>query len=86
MSAFVLCGLAEVIFRAVPVVEQQHLSSMAGRHYRLRVTTFALIGSGWRARMFLKVAHELGTIRCGGVVVRTPRRLDVPTFPSRAPR
>jgi predicted dehydrogenase len=46
------------------------------------VTTFALIGGGWRARMFLKVARELGTIRCGGVVVRTPRHLDVPTFTS----
>ena len=46
------------------------------------MTTFALIGSGWRARMFLKVARELGTIRCGGVVVRTPRRLDVPAFTS----
>jgi predicted dehydrogenase len=46
------------------------------------VTTFALIGSGWRAQMFLKVARELGTIRCVGVVVRTPRRLDVPTFTS----
>jgi predicted dehydrogenase len=46
------------------------------------VTTFALIGSGWRARMFLKVARELGTIGCGGVVVRTPRRLDVPAFTS----
>jgi predicted dehydrogenase len=32
--------------------------------------------------MLLKVAHELGTIRCGGVVVRTPRHLDVPTFTS----
>jgi predicted dehydrogenase len=50
--------------------------------YRFRVTTFALIGSGWRARMFLKVASELGTIRCGGVVVRTRRRLEVPTFTS----
>jgi hypothetical protein len=35
------------------------------------VTTFVLIGSGWRARMFLKVARELGTVRCAGVVVRT---------------
>jgi predicted dehydrogenase len=48
----------------------------------LRVTTFALIGSGWRAQMFLKVARELGTIECGGVVVRTPRRLEVPAFTS----
>jgi predicted dehydrogenase len=46
------------------------------------MTTFALIGGGWRAGMFLKVARELGTVDCGGVVVRTPRRLDVPTFPS----
>ena len=29
------------------------------------MTTFALIGSGWRAQMFLKVARELGTVRCG---------------------
>ena len=46
------------------------------------MTTFALIGSGWRAQMFLKVARELDTVRCVGVVVRTPRRLDVPTFTS----
>ena len=46
------------------------------------MTTFALIGSGFRARMFLDVARGLGTVRCGGVVVRTPRRLDVPTFTS----
>src|SRR5688572_23292040 len=58
------------------------VSLVSARHYRFRVTTFALIGSGWRARMFLKVARELGTIRCGGVVVQTPRRLDVPTFTS----
>ncbi len=32
--------------------------------------------------MFLKVARELGTVRCGGVVARTPRRLDVPVFTS----
>jgi predicted dehydrogenase len=46
------------------------------------VATFALIGSGWRAMMFLKVARELGTVRCRGVVVRTTRHLDVPTFTS----
>jgi predicted dehydrogenase len=46
------------------------------------VTTFALIGSGWRARMFLEVARELGTIHCGGVVVRSPRDPDLPTFTS----
>ncbi len=46
------------------------------------MTTFALIGSGWRARMFLDVARELGTVQCGGVVVRTPRSLEVPSFTS----
>ncbi len=44
--------------------------------------TFALVGSGWRARMFREVARELGKIRCGGVVVRTPRSFEVPTFTS----
>ena len=46
------------------------------------MTTFALIGSGFRAQMFLKVARELDTISCVGAVVRTPRSLDVPTFTS----
>ena len=58
------------------------VSRLGVGRYGLRVTTFALIGSGWRAQMFLKVARELGTFRCEGVVVRTPRRLDVPTFTS----
>ena len=44
------------------------------------VTTFALIGSGFRARMFLDVARALDTVRCVGAVVRTPRALEVPTF------
>jgi predicted dehydrogenase len=44
--------------------------------------TFAFVGSGWRAQMLLKVTRELGTMRCAGVVVRTPRRLAVPSFTS----
>ena len=32
--------------------------------------------------MFLEVARGLGTVHCGGVVVRTPRRLDAPVFTS----
>src|SRR5215210_2591370 len=32
--------------------------------------------------MFLKLARELETVRCAGVVVRTPRQLDVPNFSS----
>ena len=46
------------------------------------MTAFALIGSGFRAQAFLEVARELGTIRCVGAVVRTPRKLDVPAFTS----
>lgn len=46
------------------------------------MTTFALLGSGWRARMYLDVAAALGTVRCAGVVVRTPRTLEVPTYTS----
>ncbi len=54
------------------------------RDYGRRMAIFAMIGSGWRGRMFLDVAHALGTVRCGGVVVRTPRTLDVATYPSLA--
>jgi predicted dehydrogenase len=54
----------------------------AGLGYRFRMTTFALIGSGWRAQMFLKLAQELETVSCAAVVVRTPRSLDVPAFTS----
>ncbi len=32
--------------------------------------------------MFLDVARALGTVRCSGVVVRTPRSLDVPAYTS----
>lgn len=46
------------------------------------MTTFALIGSGFRAQMFLDVARALGTVSCVGAVVRTPRTLAVPTFGS----
>lgn len=48
------------------------------------MTTFALIGSGWRARMFVALARELGTVRCVGVVVRTGRSTEVPMFESLA--
>ena len=46
------------------------------------MTTFALIGSGFRAQALLTVANELETIRCVGAVVRTPRQVGVPTFPT----
>ena len=68
--------------RECGVVSIPQRRGSVGRRYGLRVTTFAMIGSGWRAQMFLKVARELGTFHCEGVVVRTPRRLDAPTFTS----
>jgi predicted dehydrogenase len=43
---------------------------------------FAMIGSGFRGQALLEVARQLDTLRCVGAVVRTPRRLEVPTFPS----
>ena len=40
----------------------------------IRVTSFVLVGSGWRAEMFNKVADGLPDLSCVGAVVRTPRR------------
>ncbi|WP_344810080.1 hypothetical protein [Microlunatus ginsengisoli] len=30
------------------------------------MATFAMIGSGWRRRMFLDVARAIGTVQCAG--------------------
>lgn len=46
------------------------------------MTTFALVGSGWRAQMYLDVARALESVRCAAVIVRTPRPSPVPTFSS----
>lgn len=46
------------------------------------MTTFAIIGGGWRAQMYVDVARQLGTIRCAAVVTPRPRELDVPGFAS----
>jgi predicted dehydrogenase len=48
------------------------------------VTTFAVIGAGWRAEMFWRLAAGLDDLQCTGAVVRTPRELPVPTFGSLA--
>src|SRR5690348_16170571 len=32
--------------------------------------------------MWVKVARELGTVRCAGVVARTPRPMEAPVFPT----
>jgi predicted dehydrogenase len=48
------------------------------------VTSFAVVGAGWRAEMFWRLAGGLEDVRCVGAVVRTPRELSVPTFSSLA--
>ncbi|GAB2607479.1 hypothetical protein Aab01nite_02990 [Paractinoplanes abujensis] len=46
------------------------------------MTSFAVVGSGWRAEMFWRLAAALPDVECVGAVVRTPRDLPVPTFSS----
>ncbi|MGI8666898.1 MAG: gfo/Idh/MocA family oxidoreductase [Jatrophihabitans sp.] len=46
------------------------------------MTSFAVIGAGWRAEMFWRLAADLPGLRCVGAVVRSPRPLPVPTFDS----
>ena len=50
--------------------------------YDAPVTSFAVVGSGWRAAMFLRLAARLPGPACVGAVVRTPRELPVPAFTS----
>jgi predicted dehydrogenase len=46
------------------------------------MTSFVVVGSGWRAEMFWRLAEAVPGLRCLGAVVRTPRDLPVPTFAS----
>jgi predicted dehydrogenase len=48
------------------------------------MTSFAVVGAGWRAEMFWRLAAALPDVECLGAVVRTPRELPVPTFASLA--
>jgi predicted dehydrogenase len=48
------------------------------------MTSFAVVGAGWRAEMFWRLAAVLPDVECVGAVVRTPRDLPVPTFGSLA--
>lgn len=54
--------------------------------YRGRMTTFALVGFGFRAATIHGVAQRLPEVDCVGAVVREPRRrsLPVPAFPDLA--
>jgi predicted dehydrogenase len=46
------------------------------------VTSFAVVGAGWRAGAFWRLAADLDDVSCVGAVVRSPRRLPVPAFGS----
>ena len=46
------------------------------------MTSFAVVGAGWRAEMFWRLAAALPDVECVGAVVRTPRDLPVPVFSS----
>jgi predicted dehydrogenase len=46
------------------------------------VTSFVVVGSGWRAELFWRLAGGLPDVDCLGAVVRTPRELPVRTFAS----
>jgi predicted dehydrogenase len=41
------------------------------------MTSFVVVGSGWRAEMFWRLAGALPEVECLGAVVRTPRDLPV---------
>jgi predicted dehydrogenase len=46
------------------------------------VTSFAVVGAGFRAAAYWRLAARLDDVSCVGAVVRSPRRLPVPTYPS----
>jgi len=46
------------------------------------MTTFAVVGTGWRAEYFWRLAEALDGLDCVGVVSRRPRPLPVPVFSS----
>jgi predicted dehydrogenase len=48
------------------------------------VTSFAVIGAGFRAAAFWRLAARLDEVSCVGAVVRSPRPLPVPGFGSLA--
>jgi predicted dehydrogenase len=46
------------------------------------VTSFAVVGAGWRAEYFWRLAAELADLTCVGVVSRRERDLPVPVYRS----
>jgi predicted dehydrogenase len=48
------------------------------------MTSFVLVGGGYRGAAFLRLAAVLDGVACAGVVVRSPRGSPVPEYPSLA--
>ena len=46
------------------------------------MTSFVVVGAGWRGRGFWRLADRLDELTCVGAVVRSPRPLEVPAFES----
>ena len=46
------------------------------------MTSFAVVGAGFRAAAYWRLAARLGDVSCVGAVVRSPRRLPVPAYSS----
>jgi predicted dehydrogenase len=46
------------------------------------MTSFVVVGAGWRAEMFWRLAAGVPGLECLGAVVRSPRDLPVPAFAS----
>ena len=46
------------------------------------MTSFAVVGAGWRAAAYWRLAAQLEDPSCVGAVIRSPRRLPVPAFRS----
>jgi predicted dehydrogenase len=46
------------------------------------MTRFAIVGSGWRAEYYWRLAAALGGVDCVGVVSRSPKELPVPVYQS----
>jgi predicted dehydrogenase len=52
------------------------------RAYHRRVTSFAVVGTGFRAAAYWRLAARLGDVSCVGAVARSPRSLPVPVYAS----
>jgi predicted dehydrogenase len=52
--------------------------------YDRRVTSFAVVGAGFRAAAYWRLTAHLGDLTCVGAVIRSPRPVPVPTFTSLA--